>query len=1058
MQRFACAAGIATALIGAAGLAPAQVHYTYLWHMEQPIYWPDQAPTSGVGAGPDRYETAWQSIQRKDAGAVHPTNNLRDIFGLADRVAGYQFRMRDAINDIRWTSEGGAQISYSGGLIRNIQSLGEAGQLGYGSNWNSWLREARGWNINGVSTRPRADIVLFGFHHPLMPLIDGAVLRKELQTYMEIYGDAWGASVPRSRGLFPSEMAFSTKMIEALAAEGVEWVIVSGEKISRACADFPVQFGSGGVNTDPPNRADQVNPAQGAGAYFRRTISRGCSPTEAVPFAMVPRRARYVNPNTGAISSVIVVPASQGLSWEDGYAPLGTGAFGTLNGIAPNGLGANRPLLVMLAHDGDNAWGGGYSYYREAVPNMASTAVSQGYVPSTVEKYLADHPVPSTDFVHVEDGAWVNADGDFGAPSFLNWNWPLVNAAGQIDIENGWAEDARNWAVITAATNRVVTAEQIATRPGGPQAGGLNTRRIVYPDATTTQAERAWHYLLGSLNSGYMYYGTAEDFEVKPTIACNEALEHASGLLTNLSLDQTPPTVWALQRWPWNPGSTNFGPAHGYQQRAHNGDFHIWTFIDDVSGVQSVTLKYRIDVDGQRSLSNTENETYAGGPGVGAWVSVPMTMRDFPAGNVYNNPTINFFEMPNAIADQYWAKLEGIRSKLLDYYVEAVDTRGNVTRSPISHVWVGDGSGAPTGGPAVTLAPTAPVAGQSVTITYNPAGRVLANATSVCLHWGVNGWQNVQSGVPLTQSGSNWQVTITLPSNATQLNFVFNSCGSNPTWDNNGGADWNYSVQGGQPTPQWTMDGVRDGASVEVASNAANTMKLWAGLIGDNLYVATNDAGEGNDHYVFVASDPAGAMRAAPWAKAGQVANWLAFLADENTNDFEGWFDQGSGVSVQAMTGANGGVLEGTINLRQELGLAAGVPLPEFITLAAAGYANPDGGALAAGMQAPMAVVANGNIEASEFVRVRLCELTSPTSCPPVGPTCNDIDVNNDGGSFDPQDIDAFLSIFSEGPCVPASAACDDVDFNNDGALFDPCDIDSFLLVFAEGPCTACGV
>jgi hypothetical protein len=76
----------------------------------------------------------------------------------------------------------------------------------------------------------------------------------------------------------------------------------------------------------------------------------------------------------------------------------------------------------------------------------------------------------------------------------------------------------------------------------------------------------------------------------------------------------------------------------------------------------------------------------------------------------------------------------------------------------------------------------------------------------------------------------------------------------------------------------------------------------------------------------------------------------------------------------------------------------------------------------------------------------------------PPGPTCNDIDINNDGGFFDPQDIDAFLSVFSEGPCLPETATCDDIDFNNDGAQFDPCDIDSFLLVFAEGPCTACGV
>jgi hypothetical protein len=70
---------------------------------------------------------------------------------------------------------------------------------------------------------------------------------------------------------------------------------------------------------------------------------------------------------------------------------------------------------------------------------------------------------------------------------------------------------------------------------------------------------------------------------------------------------------------------------------------------------------------------------------------------------------------------------------------------------------------------------------------------------------------------------------------------------------------------------------------------------------------------------------------------------------------------------------------------------------------------------------------------------------------------CDAIDFNNDGSSFDPQDIDAFLSVFSEGPCIPAASSCNDIDFNNDGSLFDPCDIDAFLLVFSEGPCTPCG-
>lgn len=62
-----------------------------------------------------------------------------------------------------------------------------------------------------------------------------------------------------------------------------------------------------------------------------------------------------------------------------------------------------------------------------------------------------------------------------------------------------------------------------------------------------------------------------------------------------------------------------------------------------------------------------------------------------------------------------------------------------------------------------------------------------------------------------------------------------------------------------------------------------------------------------------------------------------------------------------------------------------------------------------------------------------------------------DIDFNNDGSIFDTQDIDALLSVFSEGPCIPGTATCDSIDINCDGSLFDSADIDLFLEAFAEG-------
>jgi len=209
------------------------VHFTYLWHMEQPIYWPDRR-----GDGPWRYERLWQSLQRKNAGAPNPENDLIEIFSKPDRVAAYQWRPRETVSTISWSPEAGAQVSYSGGLISNIQSLAEAGgQLGYSTNPFGDYRTARGWNTTGGAAKPRLDVVRFAFHHPLLPLCDDELIRMDLALYAAVYGQAWGNAVPMSTGFFPSEMAFSTRLIPLLQEAGIEWSFVSSEKISRAYED-----------------------------------------------------------------------------------------------------------------------------------------------------------------------------------------------------------------------------------------------------------------------------------------------------------------------------------------------------------------------------------------------------------------------------------------------------------------------------------------------------------------------------------------------------------------------------------------------------------------------------------------------------------------------------------------------------------------------------------------------------------------------------------------------------------------------------------------------------
>ena len=982
---------------GATEARAESLHFTYLWHLEQPIYWPDQQ----LG-GVDRYERAWASILRTDGGAAHPANNLRDIFSWDDRVAAYQYRCRDSINAIRSYPEAGAQISYSGGLIENVSSLGAAGQLGYSSTWYSSLREARSWSTSGAGV-PRCDIVQFPFHHPLLPLCDASAVRKELQLYQTVYADAWGNGPTASRGLFPPEMAFSTRLIQVLAEEGVDWVIVSGEHLSRACSDFPVVYGTGGINCDPPNPADQLNAAQGN--WFRKQIDRGCSPCTAYPFGYTPHRAQYVDPATGQVHEIVVVPAAQALGWDDGYAPLGTTDFATLN--AQND--PTRPMLVLLAHDGDNAWGGGYSYYMEATPNLVSTAQAQGYTATVVEEYLADHPVPAGDVVHVEDGAWVNADGDFGSPLMLNWNWPLVDSGGQIDIPDGWAEDERNWAVITAAQNRVDTAEQIA--------GSVDIHEVLYPSAGSTPAERAWHYFLGALNSGYMYYGTALDMEVKPTIACNEAVEHADTVIGDASADATPPTIWLPQRHPWNPGATNFGPQYGYQSYVDDGDFWVWTFVYDVSGVTSVTLKYRVDGDGVNPLASHDNETYAGGGEVGPWQDLAMTVRAFPTGNFHNDPNIDFFELPTYIADEYYVEVTGLREVLIDYYVEAVDGKGVVARSPIQHVYIGDGSG--SGGPdeRVTVEPDPPQAGQNVTISYDPTGGPLASSSPLYLHYGFDGWDLVVDPDPpmAWQSADEvWRITVPVISTATQLDLVFRDDLGH--WDNNNGQDWHFAVEGGGPgDPEWVMDGLLDTAATLIAEN--NGMVLYAGLAGDQLYLAALDAGAGYDHFVFLADSP-NTLWPAPWAKAGQVADWSAYMANENDNGWAGWFD--AGASALIASGGGSGYLEGVVNLADELGA-----VPSEVFAAVAPYGTADGGALDFAHQVPGSLDGNGHVEASEYAVIDLCAIRVDRPLADLNQDCV-VDI----------DDWALLSACLAGPGAPASPACPpgvDADLDDDG-------------------------
>jgi len=746
------------------------VHTTWLWHLHQPIYWPDRRDY-----GVDHYENAWDTIQQQNAGRPHPSPEvLSTVFGEADRVNVYQGEIESTLSGLLGYPNAGVQVNYSGALIENVQSLAAVGWNGgngsYNNGWNNSFQTARGWTTR--SGKPRLDLVNFTYHHAIAPLVDDQTLEMELliqQRQMQIF---WGTNVPLSRGYFPAETCFSEHIIPILNKVGIAWSVVANNHLARSCADFQLVLGSGGENCDIPNPADQINPAQGAGNYQRTSIARGCAPTQVMPFGFQLHYARYVDPNTGAASEIILAPADQVFGWDDSYS---TWDLGRIASVAARNNPAH-PALVLCAHDGDNAWSGGNSYYSQWVSQMASTAASDGYEPTTIEQFISDFPPAANDVVHVEDGGWVFADSDFGSPSFINWNWPpsySSNGNNVVDPSIGATDKGDNWRVIIATENRMETAQQIS---------GItpNIDQVRDPGSfggTPKAVELGWHYCLGSLDSGFIYYGCGGDECLRAIIAQSNACRNVDAVIAaNPTADTTPPTVFLPQRSPWNPGGTNFGVQYGYKTVvAPNSDFWVWTYAYDVSGITNVSLLIRND--GTNPPTSDQFKIYAGG----SWQTNNMTRRVTPPVSGYT---------PEYIADYYYSQVTTISNAFVDYYVSATDSYGNTQKTPIQHVWVGAGSGGSSGGGGNTnacdgracVAPSPPVQGNPVTISYSTNGSPIATANPIHIHLGWNNWSTVVSPDPAMtfNAASNlWQFTTNVPANATELDCDFNNGSGN---------------------------------------------------------------------------------------------------------------------------------------------------------------------------------------------------------------------------------------------------------------------------------------
>ena len=802
----------------------APIHVTHLWHMHQPIYYP------------------YESVRNTDANGRFNFNVEGNVWD-GDRYSCYRDWPAGAVG--RAQGHGASQMSYSGSLAENNKVIwGDYG------GWAGNVRNARN-NMRTSSNNSRLDLVGIAYHHSLMPLTCVESMRMQIKLHKEQYKEAWDTGGAYSKGFWPPECAFDSSMIPALVAEGLEWVIVDNGHLFRTISDFEWSSGS----SCRPNRADVRN---GSSTNLSSTwvgLQNVWAPTKVLaPWSYQPHYARHVDPWTGEIRKIIAVPAGRYEGNENGRG--GYGAFKPEN-VWGSHIGANnnasKPMLLLCHSDGDNygmknsdAWNG----QQQAFVDMCAGNADFEY--TGVQDYLGMFPPDPNDVIHVEPGSWIGIDG--GTPYYEKWL--------SYETRDGEMPDMWSWSVLVAAQNRVLTADDMEN---SYLSGSRDLNDVEWGIGNDTA--RAWHFYLNGETSCYWYwdFDRANPWDGNVTLACNLANAEAMKVIgRNPSGDSRGPSIFPPQRIPYNPGGKMWN-----ETEPAASDFQVWSFVDDVNGVQSAKLYWRKDDDGHWPINAAPvNETYAGGPGVGAWQSVAMTNQWWPA-----SPGPKIPAQVSARVQRYMGSISGQTNCLIDYFVEAVDARGNTNRSNIIHVWVGEQSGGSGEGGDTNVSVwirgthSYPVSGDAtdgtpvfVNAEAGPSGAVSRVALGISTNDGAS-WAltNMTPNASWGSVGGQWfNVSLGLfPANTTIKYYVEATDGVTTNWDNN--RNQNYSLliaQSGGQESLWVGNSSSDGAGTSFVVDCES----WP-------------VGAASNVSLIYSVDGGATWLAAPFAKTGEANN-----------------------------------------------------------------------------------------------------------------------------------------------------------------------------------------
>ncbi len=311
-------------------------------------------------------------------GPANDSDMARDVFNQTLHPYTYPSELLKKHDQAKVT------VNFTGSLI---EQLNELIKIGYDPRLEGlWERYKETLKLR------RAEFTGCAYFHPILPLLDEEDRLRQIEAHLKLFEETFGA---KPEGFWLPELAFSMKVIPALAKMGVKWTIVDGPHVTSAN-----------------------------------------SGKEAHELQYKPHVAEYEG------YKIIVIPRDRMISiaQQSGYEPS------WLRQEIDRRVGSfnDGEFLMTVATDGENGWfrhsgenAGFWGWFFEPLLNRLQKDPDFKFIRlTTISDYLKEHPPKDT--VTVEDGSW-NVPDTSDDGRFLKWTggterqttWTQISETGQ---------------------------------------------------------------------------------------------------------------------------------------------------------------------------------------------------------------------------------------------------------------------------------------------------------------------------------------------------------------------------------------------------------------------------------------------------------------------------------------------------------------------------------------------------------------------------------------------------------------------------------------------------